>query len=92
MDEMVQVIGENEARVNVTYDGVNADMRDAVSFASSDGDVKRWVTEALVTGSLPGMAAKPNADLNNFVVDRFAATEARPYQLIQVRPKTAFGA
>jgi hypothetical protein len=26
------------------------------------------------------------------VVDRFAATDVRPYNLIQLRPKTPFGA
>ena len=82
---------DNEARVNITYGGKNGDLRDPVFFQSTDGDVKNWVTEAVRAGSVPGLDAAPNADFGDFVVDRFAATEARPYALIQVRPKTPFG-
>lgn len=80
-----------EARVNVTYGGQNGDLPDPVFVDSTDGDVKTWVTEAVRTGSVPGITADTNADFRDFVVDRFAATEARPYNLIQLRPKTPFG-
>jgi hypothetical protein len=40
---------------------------------------------------VPGIPADRDADFRDFVVDRFPPTEARPYNLIQVRPKTAFG-
>jgi hypothetical protein len=62
-----------------------------VAFDSTDGDVKQWITEAVRTGSVPGVPADPNADFRDFVVDRFTATEVRPYNLIQLRPKTPFG-
>ena len=81
----------NEARVNVTYSACNGDLPDPVSFDASDADVKTWVTEALRTGGVPGIAAAPNADLTDFVVDRFDSNDARPYRLLQVRPKTPFG-
>jgi hypothetical protein len=84
-------IRENEARVNVTWDGRNGDLPDPVIFDSTDGDVKQWVTEAVRTGSIPGLGAHPTADFGDFVVDRFASDEARPYNLIQIRPKTPFG-
>ena len=85
-------IKENEARLNVTWAGQNGDLPDPVFFQSTDGDVKNWVTEAVRAGSIPGIAADPNADFTDFVVDRFTATEARPYALIQIRAKTPFGA
>lgn len=86
-------IEANEARVNVTYDGANGDLPDPVMFDSTDGDVRAWIAEALSNGDIPGISvqAQGTVDLSDFVVDRFTATEARPYNLIQLRPKTPFG-
>lgn len=84
-------IRPDEARVNITVAGCNGDLPDPVSFDATDGDVKAWVTEAIRAGSVPGIPANPNVNFVDFVVDRFAATEARPYNLLQVRPKTPFG-
>lgn len=88
---MDQIIVQGEARVNITWAGQNGDLPDPVHYDSADGDVKQWVTEAVRTGSVPGINADADADFTDFVVDRFAATAARPYNLIQVRPKTPFG-
>lgn len=85
-------IQNNEARLNCTWSGQNGELPDPVAFAATDGDVKAWATEALRTGGIPGIAADPDADLTDFVVDRFSATEARPYNLLMVRSKTPFGA
>ena len=84
-------IKDTEARVNVTFGGKNGDLRDPVMFQSTDADLKTWVTEAVRTGGVPGIDAAPDADFSDFVVDRFTATEARPYNLVQLRPKTPFG-
>ena len=84
-------IKDTEARVNVTFAGSNGDLPDPVMFQATDGDIKAWVTEAVRTGGIPGIAAAPNADFSDFVIDRFAATEARPYNLLTLRPKTPFG-
>jgi len=84
-------IKDTEACVNITYGGKNGDLRDPVFFQSTDDDVRNWVTEAVRTGSVPGLDAAPNADFSDFVVDRFVTTEARPWNLIQLRPKTPFG-
>lgn len=81
-----------EARVNITFNGQNGDLPDPVNFDSTDGDIRGWISEALRTGGVPGIEAVGQADLTDFKVDRFAATETRPYNLIQLRPKTAFGA
>ena len=84
-------IKDNEARVNITYQQKNGDLPDPVFFQSTDGDIKDWVTEAVRAGSVPGLEAAPDADFSDYVVDRFAAMETRPYALIQIRPKTPFG-
>ena len=82
----------HEAKINITYAGQNGDLPDPVAFDATDGDIKQWVTEAVRNGDVPGIVAAPNADFTDFVIDRFAATEARPYSLLQIRSKTPFGA
>ncbi len=86
------VLPIDQARVNVTYEGANGELPDPIMYDSTDGDVKGWLTEALRTGGIPGIPAAPTATLADFVVDRFAATEERPYNFIMIRPKTPFGA
>lgn len=86
-----QVIQANEARVNITWAGANGDMPQPVEFDAKAEDIRTWVTEAVRTGGIPGIAADPNANFNDFVVDRFPTNDARPYNLIQIRPKTPFG-
>lgn len=81
----------HEARVNVTFNGGNGDLPDPVAFDSTDGDVKTWVSEALQGNGVPGITVTGAVDLTDFVLDRFSATEARPFNLIQLRPKTPFG-
>ena len=83
---------ETQARVNITYKGENGDLPDPVFFDASDADVRTWVTEAVANGSIPGIPADANADFADFVVDRFSANAERDYNLVQVRPKTPFGA
>jgi hypothetical protein len=92
VDEMVVAhdIHPDEARVNVTYGGSNGDLPDPVSFDASDADVKRWVTEAVQTGGVPGIDGDATADFADFVVDRFEARDGLPRR-IAVRPKTPFG-
>jgi hypothetical protein len=78
--------------VNVTWKQQNGELPDPVFRDSSEGDIRGWVTEAVRNGGVPGIPADRDANFQDFVVDRFPPTEARPYNLIQVRPKTAFGA
>lgn len=88
----MEVLHQNtQARVNVTYGGQNGDLPDLVYFQATDADIRVWVTEAVAAGSIPGIVAAPRANFRDFVVDRFGATVARPYNLIQLRPKTPFG-
>ncbi|MGF1465645.1 MAG: hypothetical protein ACFCGT_05895 [Sandaracinaceae bacterium] len=82
---------ENEARVNITWAGQNGDLPDPVHVDATDVEILAWATEAVRAGSVPGIARDGGADFTGFVVDRFGSTDARPYPLIQVRPKTPFG-
>jgi hypothetical protein len=84
-------IGANEAIVNVTWAGSNGDLRDPVSFDATETDVRTWVTEAVRTGGVANIAADPNANFTDFIVDRYASTEETPYNRIFLRPKTPFG-
>jgi uncharacterized protein (DUF2236 family) len=80
-----------EAKVIVTYAGQTGDLPMPVDYDASDADIRRWVTESLVTGSVTGIGAVPDADLTDFIVDRSEANTERAYPLILCRPKTAFG-
>ncbi len=84
-------IQAHEARVNITWQGQNGDLPDPVSNDASLNQVREWVTEAVRHGDIPGIRRDRMADFTDFVVDRFRATRNRPYNLIQVRPKTPFG-
>jgi len=80
----------DEARVNVTYNRQNGDLLDSVHVHSCDSDLRAWVSEAIVSGSIPGIDAT-RANFSGHIVDRFNANDTRPYNLIQIRPKTPFG-
>jgi len=85
------MIEAHEARVNITWAGQNGDLPDPVRYDAGDGDVRGWVAEAIRGGSVPGIPADAGIDLTNHIVEKYPANDARPYNLIQVRPKTAFG-
>jgi hypothetical protein len=89
--ELRGLIDTTEARVNITWGGQNGDLLETVAYDASDRMVRQWITEAVRHGSVPGIALDGHADFSEFVIDRFAATMTRPYNLIQVRPKTPFG-
>lgn len=95
VDEMVvanaKVLNPDEARLNVTFSGCNGDLPDPVNFNATDDEVKRWATEAVRNGNIPGINADPTADFSDFVVDRFNARDDVPFNRISLRPKTPFG-
>jgi hypothetical protein len=84
-------IRHQDARVNITWRGQNGELPDNVRWDCTDGDVRGWVTEAVHGGNVPGIVADHRANFRDYVIDRFAPTEHRPYNLIQVRPPTPFG-
>ena len=85
------MIAATEARVNVTWNGQNGELPDAVRFNAPSGDILAWVTEAVRGGGIPGIVADRRASFHDFIVDRFPESPARPYNLVQVRPRTPFG-
>lgn len=80
----------NMARLNVTYGGQNGDYPDPIDVNSTDGDVRQFATEAVRNGGIPGIPADPTAEFDDFVVERYPATEELPPRLM-LRPKTPFG-
>jgi hypothetical protein len=86
-----RMLGANQARLNVTWRGQNGDLVDSVAYDATDAEVKAWAVEALRHGDVPGIAADRRASLDDFVVDRFRATDDVPYNRLFVRPKTPFG-
>lgn len=91
---MTDILGADEARVNITFGGQNADLPQPVSRLASPADVKRWVEEALRTGSVPGMPAVASGEtFDGFTVDPLMEPiEGRPYAMFAFRPQTKFGA
>ena len=87
----MQTLTADEARLIITWAGQTGDLPDTVAWATSDTQIRRWATEAVRTGSVPGIAADITADCRDFIVDRLPANAVRPYALIQVRPSTPFG-
>jgi len=81
----------HEARLNITWSGQNGDLVDPIAYDAPDKDILQWATEAIRTGGVPGITADLNANLTDFVVDRFAATADVPMNRIVLRPKTPFG-
>lgn len=88
MADLVQ--REPAAQLNVTINGQNGNYPDPVSYDLDDAGVRGIVKEALLDGYIPGVDADPNADISDFVVDRFQATEELPPRIF-LRPKTPFG-
>jgi len=82
-------LGGPNARLNVTVNGQNGDYPDALRYDMTDGDVKQVATEAVRTGYIPGVTAA-EVNFQDFVVDRFPATNELPPRLM-LRPKTPFG-
>lgn len=78
------------ATLNITWGGENGDLPDEVDYDATDDQIVAWATEAVRGGDIQGIAADPNADFDNFVVQRFAAKDDKP-ERIMLRPKVPFG-
>lgn len=85
-------IDRDRAFVHVTWQGEYYELPHPVAATLSKEEVKQAVTEAFRFG-IPGVIpAAEGADFTHFEVDGpRPPTEARPYYLILVRPKTPFG-
>lgn len=81
----------NAARLNVTWNGANGDLPDPVPYDATDAELKRMASESIETGYIPGIPADAQVNLNDFIVDRFAASAEIPHPRVFIRPKTPFG-
>ncbi len=92
VEALARVIQPHQARVNITYKRQYGELPDAVTFDSTDADVRGWVSEAIRTGGVPGVDADPNVRLTDYVIDRFPPVPGvREHNLIDIRPKVEFG-
>jgi len=82
---------DDQALLNITWAGANGDLPDPVSYDSGDGDLKQVAAEAVQTGYVPGIPADEAVRFDDFIVDRFPATEDKPFNRLFLRPKTPFG-
>ncbi|MCP3064076.1 hypothetical protein LXT21_35420 [Myxococcus sp. K38C18041901] len=80
------------ATLNITYDGMSADVPVELDRPVSDADVRRIATEMVRSGGVPGLhVAHLREDaFQHFMVDRFRG--ARGDERIYLRPKVPFGA
>jgi len=88
---VLEALNNDEATLNVTWNGQNGNLSDPVPFEATVTELKAWAQEAVMNGDIAGIAADPNVNLADFEVDRYRATEDKPYNSLFVRPKTAFG-
>ena len=82
---------ENMAKLMVTYNGQQGDLPDLVPYDATDANIKIWASEATRTGGVVGIDAIPDADFQDFVIDRFGKNEVRDTHVLILRPKTPFG-
>lgn len=81
----------HEARLNITWNGQNGELRESVYRDASDEELERFAAEAVRAGDVPGIARDPRVRFEGYVVDRLPPSDARPIPMIFLRPKTAFG-
>lgn len=80
---------ERMAMLVVALDGELGESPDLVPYDAPDDDIKRWATEAIAGGTIPGVDAQ-DVDLTNFKVRRLASKDGLPDR-VMVRPKTEVG-
>lgn len=80
------------AVLNITYDGMSADLPVELDRPVSDADVKRIAAEVVRSGGVPGLhlAHLREDAFQHYVVDRFRGQ--RGEERIYLRPKVPFGA
>ena len=81
----------HQARLNITWSGENGDLPDAIDFDAADAQILNWAAEAIQNGGVPGIAGDANANLADYVVDRFGPGNGIEFNRVSVRPKTPFG-
>ncbi len=80
------------ATLNITYQGLSADVPLELEMEVGDQDIRRIAVELVRSGGVPGLhIANLDAEaFANYVVDRFATAQGG--QRLYLRPKVPFGA
>jgi hypothetical protein len=78
--------------LNITFDGMSADLPVELDGHVGDADVRRIAVEMVRSGGVPGMRLAHLRDdaFQHYVVDRFRGP--RGEERIYLRPKVPFGA
>ena len=84
-------LNPGEAVLTITYNGQLGDMPSPVPQNASNEDILAWTTEAVRSGSVPGIQRTPTASFAGFIIERIAPCDERPFPVIMVRPKTEYG-
>jgi hypothetical protein len=84
---MIQV---GEAQISVIFAGIKANLPDPISMEVSDLYIRQHITNLIRTGKLIDFPQDSTADFRDYVVDRQAPTEDRPWFLFIVRPQTRY--
>jgi hypothetical protein len=79
------------AVLNITYNGLSADVPVELEVDVNDGDLRRIAVELVRSGGVPGLhiANLDGTAFDNYVVDRFASPQGG--QRMYLRPKVPFG-
>ena len=77
------------AQLVIYLGGELGESPDLIPYDSPDADVKRWATEAVEGGSIPGIDQQ-DIDFSDYVVARVPAKGGHPDR-VMVRPKTEVG-
>ena len=88
-EAIIPVADVHAAKFTITYAGSQGDLVDPVPYDATDDILKQMATEAL-RGGIPGIDPV-EADLTDFVIDRFNARPDVPWNRVVARPKTPFG-
>lgn len=80
------------AVLNVTYQGMSADIPLEIEHGMTDADIRRVAVELIRSGGVPGLylANLPWNTFNSYVVDRFETKQGG--KRLYLRPKVPFGA
>ncbi|MCY1030976.1 hypothetical protein OV207_05860 [Corallococcus sp. BB11-1] len=80
------------ATLNITYDGLSADVPMEMERYISDADVRRIAVELVRSGGVPGLHRIHLGEdaFQHYVVDRFRGDHGE--ERIYLRPKVPFGA
>lgn len=83
------ILGDQMAQLIIALDGELGECPDLIPYDAPEADIKRWATEAVAGGTIPGIDPQ-DVDFTNFTVQRLPAKDGLPDR-VMIRPKTEVG-